>query len=104
MQESNADKRINHIWERVAIGLLGVVVLWGGTQFQDLKAQNKELENKVLFLYTDKVSQPQLKDTEDRLAKQIEAFKADVKSEIGTMKSDILARLDYVLEIKQKQR
>lgn len=85
MQESNADKRINHIWERAAIGLLGLVMLWGGTQFQEIKAQNKELEDKVLFLYTDKVSTAQLKDTEDRLIKQIDG-----------MKTDILARLDYI--------
>lgn len=85
MQESSANSRINHLWERLCIGLLGVLMLWGGTQFQELKAQNKELENKVLFLYTDKVSTAQLKDTEDRLIKQIDG-----------MKTDILARLDYI--------
>lgn len=85
MQESNADKRINHLWERLALGLIGILMMWGATQFQELKAQNKELENRVLFLYTDKVSTVQLKDTEDRLIKQIDG-----------MKADILARLDYI--------
>lgn len=85
MSDSNANSRINHIWERLAIGLIGILMLWGATQFQELKSQNKELENKVLFLYTDKVSTAQLKDTEDRLIKQIDG-----------MKADILARLDYI--------
>jgi hypothetical protein len=85
MAESSANARINHLWERLALGLIGILMLWGATQFQDLKEQNKELENKVLFLYTDKVSTAQLKDTEDRLIKQIDG-----------MKADILARLDYI--------
>ncbi|MNV97677.1 hypothetical protein D3C71_1928290 [compost metagenome] len=50
---------------------------------QDIRTQNKELESRVLFLYTDKVSNQQLKDTEQRLVTNIEG-----------MRSDLLARLD----------
>ena len=79
----DANNRITAIWERFAIGLLSVVMALGLMVIQDIRAQNKELESRVLFLYTDKVSNQQLKDTEQRLVTNIEG-----------MRSDLLARLD----------
>lgn len=83
MSDDSANNRITAIWERFAIGLLSVVMALGLMVIQDIRAQNKELESRVLFLYTDKVSNQQLKDTEQRLVTNIEG-----------MRSDLLARLD----------
>lgn len=83
MQNDNANNRINNLWEKFAIGLLSVVMALGMLVIQDIRTQNKELESRVLFLYTDKVSNQQLKDTEQRLVTNIEG-----------MRSDLLARLD----------
>lgn len=79
----DANNRITAIWERFALGLLSVVMALGLLVIQDIRTQNKELESRVLFLYTDKVSNQQLKDTEQRLVTNIEG-----------MRSDLLARLD----------
>lgn len=83
MPNDSANTRITAIWEKFAIGLLSVVMGLGMLVIQDIRTQNKELESRVLFLYTDKVSNQQLKDTEQRLVTNIEG-----------MRSDLLARLD----------
>lgn len=83
MPNDSANTRITAIWEKFAIGLLSVVMALGMLVIQDIRTQNKELESRVLFLYTDKVSNQQLKDTEQRLVTNIEG-----------MRSDLLARLD----------
>lgn len=83
MVNDSANTRINNLWEKFAIGLLSVVMALGMLVIQDIRTQNKELESRVLFLYTDKVSNQQLKDTEQRLVTNIEG-----------MRSDLLARLD----------
>ena len=83
MPNDSANTRITAIWEKFAIGLLSVVMGLGMLVIQDIHTQNKELESRVLFLYTDKVSNQQLKDTEQRLVTNIEG-----------MRSDLLARLD----------
>lgn len=83
MSNDNANNRISAIWERFALGLISVVMALGLLVIQDLRTQVKETESRVLFLYTDKVSNQQLKDTEQRLVTNIEG-----------MRSDLLARLD----------
>ena len=83
MSNETANNRITALWEKFAIGLLSVVMALGMLVIQDIRTQNKELESRVLFLYTDKVSNQQLKDTEQRLVTNIEG-----------MRSDLLARLD----------
>jgi len=83
MSNDSANNRISALWERLALGLISVVMALGILVIQDIRTQNKELESRVLFLYTDKVSNQQLKDTEQRLVTNIEG-----------MRSDLLARLD----------
>lgn len=93
MSNDSANTRINNLWEKFAIGLLSVVMALGMLVIQDIRTQNKELESRVLFLYTDKVSNQQLKDTEQRLVTNIEG-----------MRSDLLARLDlYFGSLKSRK-
>ncbi len=77
------DNRIDQAIKWILPFLLTLVVGYQQTQQQELKQTQKELESRVLILYTDKVSKTELKDTEDRITKNIEA-----------LKSDIIARLD----------
>lgn len=93
MSDDSANTRITAIWERFAIGLISIVLALGMMVIQDIRTQNKELESRVLFLYTDKVSNQQLKDTEQRLVTNIEG-----------MRSDLLARLDlYFGSLKSRK-
>jgi len=82
MTES-ANTRINNLYEKIAIGLLSVIIAWGQLQYQESKDRVKDLETKVQTLYLEKVSRGDLRDLEDR-----------INSRIESMKSDLLARLD----------
>lgn len=93
MSNDSANNRITAIWEKFAIGLISVVLALGMMVIQDLRTQLKETESRVLFLYTDKVSNQQLKDTEQRLVTNIEG-----------MRSDLLARLDLYFGSLAKQK
>lgn len=93
MPNDSANTRITAIWEKFAIGLISVVMALGILVIQDIRTQNKELESRVLFLYTDKVSNQQLKDTEQRLVTNIEG-----------MRSDLLARLDLYFGALNKRK
>lgn len=80
---ADANARINNLTERVAIGLLSLILGWGQVQYQEAKDRVKDLEIKVQTLYLEKVSKSDLREVEDR-----------INSKIDGMKSDLLARLD----------
>ncbi len=82
MSES-ANSRINNLYEKLAIGLLTIMVGWMQIQYTESKEQMKDLETKVQTLYLEKVSKSDLREVEDR-----------INSKIDGMKSDLLARLD----------
>lgn len=89
----SANTRINNLFEKLALGLLGILLGWMQIQYQDSKEQVKELETKVQTLYIDKVSKGDLRDVEDR-----------INSKIDGMKTDLLARLDlYFGRLDQKK-
>ena len=83
MATENANHRINNLWERVAIGLLLLVLGFVQTQYwadkAEYKAEIKELNIKVLELYRTSVTKQELKELETRLAAGNEAIRADVR-------------------------
>lgn len=83
MTTETANSRINKYWEKFALWACSGVIALLCLAYQDQRTQVTKLEEKVNFLYLDKVSKSDLKETEDRLMKRIEG-----------MGSDILARLD----------
>lgn len=89
----NANTRISNMWERLALGLLGILLGWMQIQYQDSKEQVKELEGKVQTLYIDKVSKSDLKDVELR-----------INDKIDGMKTDLLARLDWYFIGRDKNK
>lgn len=57
---------------------LSLIVSYQQTQMQDMKQTQKETESRVLFLYTDKVGKQELRDTEDRITRNLEGLKTDI--------------------------
>lgn len=81
--EPNANIRITNLTEKLAIGVL--VLLLGLVQTQywadkaDSKEQVKALNDKVLDLYRTSVTKQELKELEVRLTANGEAIRADVR-------------------------
>ena len=87
-----ADRRINGYFERFAIWAGGLLIALLLLAYQDQRQQVARLEERVSFLYLDKVSKTDLKDTEARIMNRIEG-----------MQSDILARMDLLFGKVTKQ-
>lgn len=75
---------------------LGLIVSYQQTQMQDQKQVAKDLEQKVFVLATEKVSKSELKDTEDRLTRNIDALKTDMIASNNIMKTDILQQISLL--------
>lgn len=91
---NSANHRLNGIWERLALGLLSLVLGITLLTIQGMRADQKELEGKVFTLQMDKVSKADLRETENRLLQGFQAQITDLKSQQESSKQDILSRID----------
>lgn len=81
--DTSANSRITAVWERLAVWALSFIIVLLGLAYNDQKGKIEKMEERVQFLYIDKVNKSELKETETRIMSRIEASQ-----------SDILARLD----------
>lgn len=79
----SANGRLNALWEKLAIGLLTIIIGYQQLQYQEMRADIKDTQSKVVILTTSKVDRSDLRDLEDR-----------INNKIDGMKTDLIARLD----------
>lgn len=94
MSEAVVDKKFNAIAGKIIAVGLSVLLTVGGVMYSDMKARLNVLEERVSFLYQDKVSRAEFREEMNQLRTQNEANKTDILSRQESMKLDILARLD----------
>lgn len=93
---------------RILINVLGFVlsllIVIAYFSFNDLKERQARQEEKISYLYQDKVSRAEFREEINNMRFQIEGTKtdilarqADVIARQDTMKSDILARIDLLI-------
>lgn len=79
----NANSRINLLWERMAIGLLCLILGFVQVQYRADRAESKEevkeLNSKVLELYRTSVTKPELKELETRLTANVDGIRTDIR-------------------------
>ncbi len=92
----DANARINLIWERVAIGLLTILLSILFMTYQSQKADIKELQGQVTALQMTKVSKEDLREVEQRINVKMDAMATNLISMGATNKADILSRLDFL--------
>lgn len=102
--EPNANHRINNLTEKLAIGVL--VLMLGAVQTQywadkaESKEQVKELNAKVLDLYRTSVTKQELKEFESRIMDHQNALRADLKNLSDATRADVKQILTFYLERK----
>lgn len=74
-------------WERFSIWACGAIIALLCIGYQDQRTRVDKMEEKIQFIYMDKVSKNELKDVEARIMTRIEAGNAD-----------ILARIDLLIK------
>ena len=83
MASDETGQRINNYIERIAIGLLVILLSLVQTQYwadkAESKAEIKELNTKVLELYRNSVTKQELRELETRLTENGNALRSDVR-------------------------
>lgn len=90
-RNNDANTRISAYWEKFAIWSCGAIIALLCIGYQDQKSTIDKLEERVQFLYLDKVGKGELKEVETRIMSRIEAGNAD-----------ILARIDLLIKANSK--
>lgn len=90
------DPRIDKVVGWGIPALLSLVVSYQQLQYADLKDSNKELENKIYVMASEKASKSDLKETESRIMTAVTAFKNDVMNKQSADKAELMAQLDMI--------
>lgn len=82
MAENTANK-FSSLWEKLAIGVLTLLLGLVQMQYTSDRAENKKdiekLNTQVLELYRSSVTKQELKELEDRLTKNVEGIRSDIR-------------------------
>lgn len=99
-QESKLSKIIQTV---AAYAIAGIIIIFWNTGAES-KDRIKVLEERVSFLYQDKVSRAEFREEMTQVRLQIEGTKTDIVTRQDSMKSDILGRLDLIAPLIRKER
>ena len=83
---------ISPYWKEVSMWACSAIIALLCYGYQDMKTRVDKMEEKLQFLYLDKVSKNELKEVENRIMHRIEA---------GNI--DILARIDLLLKAEKRE-
>lgn len=93
------NERINRFVSKFLWWLVGVVVMIMGGIYNNTNERITSMEDKVSFLYQDKVSRAELREVTNDFRSQNEVMKAEIMAQQYETKKDILARLDFLLRL-----
>ena len=85
-EPQDANSRINGYWERVCMWVCGGAIALLCLVYQDQKVTVDKLEEKVQFLYVDKVSKQDMDRLEERIMKGIAAGNSDIISRLELLR------------------
>ena len=103
---SNGDgsRKLNKIIGYVATFCVTLVFSLAASMYNDLKTRTNTLEERVSYLYTDKVSRSELNEAIQQLRMQNEANKADIINQQRLLRDDILGRISILMNIMEKTK
>ena len=93
MATQSENNRLVNILERLAIGALMLIVTWQWTAIQ-------KNEERIYSLQTSGFTQENARILEDRLTKQIDAIRYDVKNETNALRNEMNSKLDLLIKMQ----
>lgn len=93
---TDANARINNLFERSCIALLGFLFTILFTAYQYQRTDFKQLEEKVISMQMNKVNREDLKEVESRLNIKMDALAVSMSQEVRNTRADIIDRIDMV--------
>lgn len=82
---------------KIVVGLATLIFTIAGIMYSDAKQRITMLEERVSFLYQDKVSRAEFREEMAQLRMQNDANKSDIIARQESTKSDILARIELLI-------
>ena len=98
--DHSATRKINHFVEKFAWWIVGIVVTMLTMVYNNTTDRIGNTEEKVAFLYQDKISRAEFREVTKELQIQAARDKKDILDQQKSMKSDILSRLDLILRVQ----
>lgn len=100
---TDANARINNLWERCCIALLTLVVTYMGMAYKDLVSEVRAANDKIVLLQMDKVGRGDMREMEVRTNSRMDAGFSNLAQRIDSNQQDIMRQLDrYFGSIKNK--
>ena len=100
----DGSRKLNKIIGYVATFCVTLVFSLAASMYNDLKTRTNTLEERVSYLYTDKVSRSELNEAIQQLRMQNEANKADIINQQRLLRDDILGRISILMNIMEKTK
>ncbi len=79
----NTTSKLSSMWEKLSIGvltlLLGLVQMQYTSDRTETRREVEKLNTQVLELYRSSVTKQELKELEDRLTKNVEGIRSDIR-------------------------
>lgn len=97
--DSVVTKKVNQFLSKFSYWIVGVVVAILGSIYTATVERIEVAEQKIQYLYSDKVSKEELRLVTQDINSKVESVKSDIMQQQSSMKNDILSRLDYLLRI-----
>ncbi|MCK9530388.1 MAG: hypothetical protein M0R77_07480 [Gammaproteobacteria bacterium] len=101
---NSVNSRINKFVEKFAVWIIGALFSLGVAGWNKMDSDIDRLEERVAFLYQDKVSRQELKDEMFLLRTQIERDNQDMRRGQEQLRGDILSRLELILKLGTPQK
>lgn len=93
----NKESKLDSIIFKISAGAIALLISIASVQYVDMKQRTTILEDRVSFLYQDKVSRAEFREEMNQLRQQNDANKSDIVARIESQKSDVLARIDLII-------
>lgn len=97
--DSVVTKKVNQFLSKFSYWIVGIVVAILGSIYTATVERIEAAEQKIQYLYQDKVSKEELRVVTQDINEKVDSIKYDIMQQQSAMKSDILSRLDYLLRI-----
>lgn len=91
--------KVNMFLSKFSYWIIGIVIAILGSIYTATIERISQAEQKIQYLYQDKVSKEELRVVTQDINEKVDSIKYDIMQQQSAMKSDILSRLDYLLRI-----
>jgi hypothetical protein len=93
MAQPQENSRLINILEKLAVGALFLIVTWQW-------AAIGKIEERVYHLQSSGFTVENARILEDRLTKQIDAIRLDVKNETNALRNEMNSKLDLIIKMQ----